>query len=227
LGGTKTFLLEPACSERGQRWIQILKPEELKKRFTGNLYEKLLKTAQLSLWEREILKDVDRTFPGYPLFKNPYRGKEYLYNILKAYSIYDIDVGYSQGLAFIVAFLLIHIPDEEDVFWCLVKIMYDSQYNLRALYKKTDCLTLKLLIVHFDHLFRENYPNIFSFMENLGMDASMYASQWFCTLFSYRFNVTFTGAVWDNFLKEGMTSIFRTGLAILKSIEDRITGLPF
>jgi len=227
LGGTEIFSLEPAYLERGRRWIKILKPYEIKQRFTPNLYQKLLKSSQLSIWERAILKDVDRTFPTYPLFKSPYRGKEYLYNVLKAYSIYDLDVGYSQGLAFLVAFLLIHIQNEEDVFWCLVKLMFAAEYNMRALYKKTDCVILKLLLIYFDQLIREHYPSIFHFMENLGMDASMYASQWFCTLFSYRFSIDFTGAVWDIFFHEGMTCIFRTGLALMKSIEDRVVSLPF
>ncbi len=50
-----------------------------------------------------------------------------MYNILKAYTILDPEVGYTQGMNFIVGMLLMNIPDEEDVFWCLVYIMFPAK----------------------------------------------------------------------------------------------------
>lgn len=53
----------------------------------------------------------------------PLSGQNKLFNVLKAYSNFDPEVGYSQGMNFITAMLLMHIPSEEDAFWCLVAIM--------------------------------------------------------------------------------------------------------
>ena len=40
--------------------------------------------------------------------------------MLKAYANYDNEVGYVQGMNYIVALLLFYIPDDEEkVFWCL------------------------------------------------------------------------------------------------------------
>ena len=41
--------------------------------------------------------------------------------MLKAYANYDNEVGYVQGINFLVGLLLFYIPDDEEaVFWCLI-----------------------------------------------------------------------------------------------------------
>ena len=47
-----------------------------------------------------------------------------LYNVLKAYSAYDPETGYCQGMNFITAMILQVVSDEEDAFWCLVFVMF-------------------------------------------------------------------------------------------------------
>lgn len=46
-----------------------------------------------------------------------------LFNVLLAYANYDTQIGYVQGLNYIAAMLLMHIQEEENVFWCLVSIL--------------------------------------------------------------------------------------------------------
>lgn len=83
--------------------------------------------------EDVILRDIGRTFPAHDYFKKGQGiGQESLYKVSKAYSVYDQEVGYCQGLSFIAASLLLHMP-EEDSFAVLVSIMFD--YGLRDLYK--------------------------------------------------------------------------------------------
>ncbi len=51
-----------------------------------------------------------RTFPTHPYFSQPLgQGQLELFNLLKAYSILDGDVGYCQGLSFIAALILMHV----------------------------------------------------------------------------------------------------------------------
>ena len=47
-------------------------------------------------------------------------GENKLYNVLIAYANYDIEVGYVQGMNYIVALLLLYIEDEQKVFWSFV-----------------------------------------------------------------------------------------------------------
>ena len=57
-----------------------------------------------------IKKDIDRTFPNHLHFEDPEaQGKQPLFNILKAYSLIDKEVGYCQGLSFLAAALLLHV----------------------------------------------------------------------------------------------------------------------
>jgi TBC1 domain-containing protein 4 len=71
-------------------------------------YEELLKN--LTEHQHAIFLDIGRTFPNHEYYKVPFGlGQLSLFNILKAYSILDKEVGYCQGLAFICGILLLHV----------------------------------------------------------------------------------------------------------------------
>jgi len=72
-------------------------------------YKALLKLT--SPHEKAIHKDISRTFPNHKFFKDTGAGQDGLFMVVKAYSLYDREVGYTQGLAFIVAALLLNVSD--------------------------------------------------------------------------------------------------------------------
>ncbi|VDO55854.1 unnamed protein product [Brugia timori] len=149
--------------------------------------------------EQVILRDIHRTFPAHEYFKKAGgEGQESLYRISKAYSLYDEEVSYCQGLSFLAAALLLHMP-EEQAFCTLVKIMFD--YGLRDLFK----LGLNVLHLRFYQLQRltEDYvPDLFAHFYNLGVETHMYASQWFLTLFTAKFPLQMVYFIVDLFLSE-------------------------
>ena len=56
------------------------------------------------------LVPLGRTFPQHVYYSSPLGpGQLALFNILKAYSLLDPEVGYCQGLSFIAAVLLLHV----------------------------------------------------------------------------------------------------------------------
>lgn len=60
-----------------------------------------------------IVRDIGRTYPEIEFFKDEGKGQQHLFNLLKAYSIHDPQIGYCQGSAFIAGQLLLqvnHIP---------------------------------------------------------------------------------------------------------------------
>lgn len=71
--------------------------------------------------QNDILKDISRTFPDQPYFKNDEFGEwgqEQLKNILEAYSVYRPDVGYCQSMNFLAGFILMISGGlEKDSFW--------------------------------------------------------------------------------------------------------------
>lgn len=52
---------------------------------------------ETSASELDIIRDISRTFPSHVFFQQRHGpGQRSLYNVLKAYSVYDRDVGYVQ-----------------------------------------------------------------------------------------------------------------------------------
>ena len=58
--------------------------------------------------ESVINWDIKRTYVGHEFFQEA-SGKEALYKISKAYSVYDTEVGYCQGFSFMAAVLLLQV----------------------------------------------------------------------------------------------------------------------
>lgn len=57
-----------------------------------------------------IRRDIARTYPEHEFFKEKDGlGQESLFNVMKAYSLHDREVGYCQGSAFIVGLLLMQV----------------------------------------------------------------------------------------------------------------------
>ncbi|KAF9998158.1 GTPase-activating protein, partial [Entomortierella chlamydospora] len=88
---------------RGLIWQLLAKSKDLQLEGT---YAELLKSS--SAHEKQITRDMSRTFPNHEYFQAESVGQEALFNVVKAYSLYDPEVGYCQGLSFIVGPLLLN-----------------------------------------------------------------------------------------------------------------------
>lgn len=80
-----------------------------------------------------------------------------LYNILMAYANYDRQIGYVQGLNYIAAMLLMHVQDEEKVFWCLLYLL--NRKNWRMVYME-EMPKLMEIIDTVGHKLEADFPNI-------------------------------------------------------------------
>lgn len=84
--------------------------------------------AQECKQDQAIMRDINRTFPANDHFrKSGSLGQDSLYKLCKAYAVYDDDIGYCQGLSFLAAALLLHMP-EEQAFCVLVKVCSNLVY---------------------------------------------------------------------------------------------------
>uniref|UniRef100_A0A183SKT4 Rab-GAP TBC domain-containing protein n=1 Tax=Schistocephalus solidus TaxID=70667 RepID=A0A183SKT4_SCHSO len=68
-------------------------------------------------FDAAIQRDLPRTFPAHDFFKDR-KGQEILFQLNRVYALYDEEVGYSQGISFIAAALLLHdqLPDVAKAF---------------------------------------------------------------------------------------------------------------
>uniref|UniRef100_A0AC35TJM7 Rab-GAP TBC domain-containing protein n=1 Tax=Rhabditophanes sp. KR3021 TaxID=114890 RepID=A0AC35TJM7_9BILA len=175
-------------------------------------YAKYLK--QSSPFEKVIIRDMPRTYPELKFFKEENgRGQTALFNVIKAYSIHDQEVGYCQGSAFIVGQLLLQMKEEE-AFAVFVRLM--ENYRLRELYKPT-MTDLGLCMFQLDCLVQERFPDLHTHFNNVGFDTSMYASSWFLTLFTTSLPLDLANRIMDFFLVDGMEAIFRIAIVILQN----------
>uniref|UniRef100_A0A8C2INF8 RAB GTPase activating protein 1-like n=1 Tax=Cyprinus carpio TaxID=7962 RepID=A0A8C2INF8_CYPCA len=177
-----------------------------------------------SAQEAVITRDIHRTFPAHQYFKDSGGdGQDSLYKICKAYSVYDEEIGYCQGQSFLAAVLLLHMP-EEQAFCVLVKIMY--KYGLRDLYKN-NFEDLHCKFYQLERLLQEQLPDLWSHFQDLNLEAHMYASQWFLTLFTAKFPLCMVFHITDLLLCEGLNIIFNVALALLKTSKEDLLQADF
>lgn len=86
---------------------------------------------------------------------------------------------------------------------------------------------LQLRLFQFDRLLEDMLPLLHRHLTRQGIKASMYASQWFMTLFSYRFPLDFVYRVLDSVFAEGLEAVFRFALSLMKKSEDCLVDLNF
>ncbi|XP_049576034.1 EVI5-like protein isoform X1 [Syngnathus scovelli] len=176
-----------------------------------NQYSELLKMS--SPCEKLIRRDIARTYPEHEFFKGQDSlGQEVLFNVMKAYSLVDREVGYCQGSAFIVGLLLMQMPEEE-AFCVFVRLM--QEYRLRELFKPS-MAELGLCIYQFEYLLQEQLPDLNVHFRSQSFHTSMYASSWFLTLFLTFLPLPVATRIFDIFMYEGLEIIFRVGMAILQ-----------
>uniref|UniRef100_A0A4W4EJ83 Rab-GAP TBC domain-containing protein n=1 Tax=Electrophorus electricus TaxID=8005 RepID=A0A4W4EJ83_ELEEL len=174
-------------------------------------YSELLKMT--SPCEKLIRRDIARTYPEHEFFKEKDSlGQEVLFNVMKAYSLVDREVGYCQGSAFIVGLLLMQMPEEE-AFCVFVKLMQD--YRLRELFKPS-MAELGLCMYQFECMIQEQLPELHIHFQAQSFHTSMYASSWFLTIFLTSFPLPVATRIFDIFMCEGLEIVFRVGLAILQ-----------
>ncbi|KAJ7536637.1 hypothetical protein O6H91_12G075900 [Diphasiastrum complanatum] len=190
------------------------------------VYEKL-HSLECSSSEFEIMRDISRTFPSHVFYQQMHGpGQRSLYNVLRAYSIYDRKVGYVQGMGFLAGVLLLYMS-EEDAFWLLVALLKGVAHApMEGLYLAGLPL-LQQSFFQFERLVHERLPKLGSHFDQEAIYPSMYASQWFITAFSCSFPFSLSLRIWDVLLFEGITIIFKVGLALLKYCHNDLVQLPF
>ncbi|PWN43716.1 hypothetical protein IE81DRAFT_66491 [Ceraceosorus guamensis] len=204
---------------RGMMWqlMSSSKSEEME-----IVYAYYLK--QTTPHEKNIRKDLARTFPEQEYFADGKGvGQENLFNVIKAYSLFDEECGYCQGMQFVVGPLLLNMPDEE-AFSTLVRLM--KSYDLRGHFI-VGMPRLQLRLFQFDRLLEELLPLLYRHLVRQGIKSSMYASSWFMTLFAYRMPLGIIYRVLDSVFAEGIEALFRFAIALMKKNEDRLLTLGF
>merc|ERR1719186_2459688 len=199
---------------RGMAWQVLCGAHNLQEKMK---YSEYMKTQ--SACEKVIRRDIARTYPEHDFFKKKDGvGQEALFNVMKAYSIHDREVGYCQGSAFIVGLLLMQMPEEE-TFAILVKMMED--YAMREMFKPS-MAELGLCMYQLDTLVQEHIPDLYVHFQSQAVHTNLYASRWFLTLFTSSLPLSLSCRIMDCFLSEGREVIFRLALTLLLTAKHQL-----
>lgn len=111
---------------------------------------------------------------------------------------------------------------EEEAFCLLVKLM--NQYHLRDLFIQ-DMPGLHMHLFQFERLLEDVEPALYCHLKRRGISPHLYATQWFLTLFSYRFPLQLVLRIYDLILSEGLSAILKFGIVLMQKNAQTLLGM--
>eukprot|EP00058_Branchiostoma_floridae_P002710 XP_002588198.1 hypothetical protein BRAFLDRAFT_68841 [Branchiostoma floridae] len=209
-------------SEVWQKFVHI-QTQDIEEQKGPGYYDDLVTLSEQSVivsqHRKQIELDLLRTMPCNEHFNQlDADGICKLRNILQAYCLHNPNIGYCQGLNFMVGMSLLFL-EEEDAFWFLVavteKYFSINYFDKNLVGAQADQEVLKELV-------SEIMPRLRDHLEVLGILLSTVTLNWFLALFFDSVPFETLLRIWDCFLVEGPKVLFRFSLAILKLHEEAI-----
>ena len=185
---------------------------------SAHYFEQLVGTAvaQRSEANDDIARDLRRSMPEIAEIASP-EGQQRLRRCLSAYALHNPDLGYCQGMNFIAGVLQLHLPSEEDAFWCL-----DVIVRSRIPGELSRALTgFKVSVLVLCDLIKTLLPDCYLDLEGLEMPVAdvlgMICPQWFISLFVNALPLPLVLKFWDVIFLEGSVAIFQLSLALIET----------
>lgn len=170
---------------RPEAWKRLLNIDDMISKNAG-VYQQMLKLARtFSTETRQIDFDVNRQFREHVYYCERYSTKQRsLFNVLIAYSMYNMELGYCQGMAGVAGILLMYM-DEEEAFWALSIFMCDPKYAMHGLFIE-GFPKLQRFLTHHDRILSKFLPKLHKHFSKHSLDAILYSIKWFFVIFVER-----------------------------------------
>ncbi|XP_056137827.1 TBC1 domain family member 10B [Lampris incognitus] len=203
---------------RGQAWALLLDVDKVKQDNKGK-YEKMKQQARnFSTEIKQIDLDVNRTFRNHIMFMDRFGVKQQaLFHVLAAYSVYNTEVSYCQGMSQIAAMLLMYL-NEEDAFWALSQLLTNSKHAMHGFFIP-GFPKLQRFQAHHEQILSKMLPKLKKHLEKEQMTTGIYTTKWFLQCFIDRTPFTLTLRLWDIYILEGekiLTAMAYTALKLHK-----------
>ena len=200
---------------RATRVVENLLPSKLTKSEDSNFNSN-------SNWILDIDTDVSRTCVSE-------KSQEQLRRLLRAYVMYNPEVGYCQGMNFIVRLLMDISTDESEIFWLLVKFCDRHEdahdHSLHTNVFRSDFKALEPLVDQLRQLLRIHLPQVDAHLRVHDVDISFCATRWIITLFA-NFDTLGPAQVlrlWDLYVLDHWRVIFGAAMAVLLALQSQLT----
>ena len=200
-----------------------LSPAILRKKYTDLIFEN-------NKYDIDIKKDLTRTFPNNSLFKygNIYYNK--LYHILTAFSNYNKNIGYVQGINFLAAHIIYFFKDEIDEFIFLDAMIHKFEFD-KILDNNLNNQFFERKLKNINYFLLKQLPKLNKFLSDNKLNFDFFITNWILTLFSDSMKTEILVIIWDYLIIFGM-KFFRYFILnilllyendILNSTQDNIT----
>jgi len=163
--------------------------------------------------------DLPRTFPALSFFSEGTPLHTNLKNILEAYVSFCPEVGYVQGMSYIVAMILLNIESEYRAFVTACNLF---NRDIMKTFYSVNIEKMESFFQIFDKAILEYLPTLHQHLKKLEIAPILYCLDWIITLYSKSLPINIATRVWDIFLFEGDYSLIHIALGILSLLEKKI-----
>ena len=200
---------------RGAVWANLLDLKTFQAEQQG-VYEEMKERARkFSPDIRQIDLDVNRTYRDHIMFRERYGVKQQaMFHVLAAYSMYNTEVGYCQGMSQIAALLLMYL-NEEDAFWAMSSLLSNPKHAMHGFFIPGFPKLLRFQ-QHHDQLIKKFLPKVYKQLDKQDIPCSLYTIKWFLQCFLDRIPFSLTLRIWDIYLLEGSKVLTAMAYNILK-----------
>ncbi|XP_036399529.1 USP6 N-terminal-like protein [Megalops cyprinoides] len=209
---------------RGQAWSLLLDVEKVKNDNAGK-YEKMKEQARNYSTEiKQIDLDVNRTFRNHIMFMDRFGVKQQaLFHVLAAYSVYNTEVSYCQGMSQMAAILLMFM-NEEDAFWALSQLLTNQRHAMHGFFIP-GFPKLQRFQAHHDQILSKLMPKLKKHLDKEQMSTGIYSTKWFLQCFIDRTPFTLTLRLWDIYILEGEKILTAMAYTILRLHKKRLVKM--
>lgn len=189
----------------------------------GGYAESLMESERSA--HKAISLDLPRTFPELSFFHA--EGSHYehaLRDILEAFLYLKPEVGYSQGMSFVAAVLLLYM-DPYEAFACFANmLLYKSCFLhfFRIKMPEVRCY----LMVH-ERLLAEEMPALHLHFKRYDIEPDLYMINWVMSLYCRALPLDLVTRIWDLYVVDGDVAIFRAALGILRMFMSKLLKMKF
>ena len=181
-----------------------------------------------------IIKDIQRTFSNKETLEILRPKEKKLYNVLKAFSNLDFNLGYCQGMNLIVGFLL-NVSDfiESEVFFLLISMFSSTfqerkiknyNFSIRGMFSEGFPLLLFMNYI-FDKEFKKLLPELKKKFDNFLITYDVWIGKWFQTIFTLILPIEWCKRLFDCIFVNGIFFQIYFGLALVILLEKNLNKL--
>ena len=197
--------------------LGYIKNKNIDKEINIKLYQGLLRVCDRKLDANgenilQIRKDLHRTFPSSLIMKSS-KIQAKLKNVLRAFSNYDPNLKYFQGMNFIVGFFLLHC-DEHVAFWLFVSLF--EEYDYRNIFIdnfsgfKYHVSKVKSILNNYNH---KLYEELLSY----DVTFEIFMIEWLYSLFSSIIPLELQMSFYKGFFCQGWKFFYKMCISIITS----------